>query len=165
MEVPFICLRKTVPHEWIDINGHMNATHYTLAVYEAHVNMTEMLGLGESYVNSTQCSKAVLESHLIYEREVKEGEELEIRSWLLAVDKKRLHFFHEVYNLTTGERAAAAEQVDVHVDLVKRCASEFPESLYQSLQEIVTNMLALPTPAGVGSRLRPPKNVWLDILE
>lgn len=161
MNIPFIGLKVVVPKEWIDVNGHMNATHYGLIVYDAHFNFTEEIGLGEEYVKATNCGKAVLESHLIYEREVSEGDELEIKSWLLAVDKKRLHFFHEVYNVTKGFRAAASEQVDIHIDLIARKSSGLPEELYLKLQGIVKSNLALPIPKGVGSNIKPPKNNWL----
>ncbi|TXS95831.1 thioesterase [Parahaliea maris] len=161
MSIPFTGLKVVVPKEWIDVNGHMNATHYGLVVYDAHFNFTEAIGLGEEYVKSTNCGKAVLESHMIYEREVSEGDELEIKSWLLAVDQKRLHFFHEVYNKTRVCRAAVSEQVDIHIDLVARRSSEIPQELYCRLQDIVRGNLALPTPSGVGSNIKPPKNKWL----
>lgn len=160
MQAPFIGLQIKVPNEWIDVNGHMNATHYGLAVYDAHFNFTEAIGLGEDYVNKTSCGKAVLESHMVYEREVSEGDKLEIKSWLLAVDSKRLHFFHEVYNVTKGFRAATSEQVDIHIDLNKRASAPLPSDLYTSLQKIVTSHLSIAQPQGIGSQIRPPKNVW-----
>lgn len=162
MDTPFIGLRTVVPEEWIDINGHMNSTHYGLVVYDAHVAMTEAIGMGEDYVAASNCGKAVLESHLIYEREISEGDELEIRSWLLAVDTKRLHFFHEVYNLTHGFRAAAAEQVDIHMDLAARRSCKLPEDLYLQLQQRVKACLAVTQPDGIGSQIRPPENLWLE---
>lgn len=162
MKVPFIGLKVVVPNEWIDVNGHMNATHYGLAVYDAHFNFTESIGLGEKYVKEFQCGKAVLESHMIYEREVCEGESLEIRSWLLAVDKKRLHFFHEVFSLTKNVRVAASEQVDIHIDLVARCSKELPEDIYEQLQNIVQDNLLLPLPSGIGGKIKPPQNRWLQ---
>lgn len=161
MNTPFVSLRTTVPEQWIDINGHMNATHFGLIIYDAHVNITEAIGLGEAYVSATQCGKAVLESHLIYEREACLGDELEVRSWLLAVDNKRLHFFHEVYNLSQGFRTAAGEQVDIHIDLKARKSTPMPETLCTKLQTIVRDHLSAPSPAGIGSQLRPPKNHWL----
>ncbi|MBA6412649.1 thioesterase family protein [Parahaliea sp. F7430] len=161
LEAPFVTLQVTVPSQWIDINGHMNATHYGLVIYDAHVKLTEILGLGEDYVNASHCSKAVLESHLIYEREVSEGDQLEVHSWLLAIDHKRLHFFHELFNLSKGFRAAASEQVDVHMDLKARRSSPIPDNLQQSLRKIVKAHLAQPRPEGVGSTIRPPKNTWL----
>ena len=162
MQTPYIGLKTVVPAEWIDVNGHMNATQYGLAVYEAHFNFTEEIGLGELYVKETGCGKAVLEAHMIYEQEVSEGDELEIRSWLLAADSKRLHFFHEVYNLTNEFRAAASEQVDIHIDLVKRQSAPLPEYLFLQLQNRVKENIALPLPEKVGSTIRPPKNTWLE---
>lgn len=161
MDIPFVALKTTVPQQWIDVNGHMNATHYGLAVYDAHVNFTEAIGLGNSYVSQTQCGKAVLESHMIYEREVIAGDQLEIVSWLLAVDTKRLHFFHELYNLTGGYRAAAAEQIDIHIDLLKRRSTTFPKPLYIHLQQIVAANIEHPRPNGIGSTIKPPNNIWL----
>lgn len=158
---PFVTLQATCPPDWIDVNQHMNATHYTLVVYDAHVALTDILGLGDAYVAQTNCGKVVLESHLVYQREVGLGDELEVRSWLLAVDAKRLHFFHELYNLSRGCRAATAEQVDMHVDLEARRSTAFPQWKLRELQDVVRRMLAVPYPEGVGSHLRPPVNDWL----
>jgi acyl-CoA thioester hydrolase len=162
MEVPFIAHRVTVPAAWIDINDHLNATHYGLIVYDAHALFSEAIGLGARYVQQTRCGKAVLESHLIYEREVSLDDALEVRSWLLAVDHKRLHFFHELFNVTTGVRAAAAEQVDIHIDLAARRSSAMPAEVFSSLQQWVREALAQPLPLGIGSQIRPPKNSWLE---
>ncbi|QDX82106.1 hypothetical protein B9N43_13125 [Denitratisoma sp. DHT3] len=162
MDAPCISYRVEVPAEWIDVNGHMNATRYHLVVYEAHYRFTQAIGLGDDYVARTHCGKAVLESHMRFEHEVSLGDRLEVRSWLLAVDAKRLHFFHEVMNLTTGRRAAAGEQVDIHIDLLARKSAPFPATAYAELQGIVRAHLALPAPPGVGSRIRPPRNDWMD---
>lgn len=103
----------------------------------------------------------MIESHMIYEREISLGDEIEIISWLLAVVQKRLHFFHEIHNLTRKHLSACAEQVDIHVDLEKRSASELPANLYLSLQQVVRKALQHPPPKGLGSRLHPPSNTWL----
>jgi len=88
--LPFVGPRIRVPTDWVDVNGHMNATHYTLVIYAAHVRFTDLMGLGDEYVHASGCGKAVVESHMSYEREVSGGDELRTRSWLLAVDAKRL---------------------------------------------------------------------------
>lgn len=160
MAAPITTLNVTVPQDWIDINGHMNSTRYGLVIYDAHVELTRIIGMGDEYVNSAGCSKAVLESHMAFEREIALGDELEVQSWLLAVDHKRLHFFHELYNLTRACRAATSEQVDIHIDLHQRRSAPFPEHLYQHLQTLVRESLAVPGPAGVGKHLRPPVNDW-----
>jgi acyl-CoA thioester hydrolase len=161
MQAPYVGLTIEVPSEWIDVNSHMNATHYGLVVYDAHFNFTEEIGLGEAYVKQTGCGKAVLESHMIYEREVCLGDMLEVRSWLLAVDAKRLHFFHEVYNLSKDVRAATSEQVDIHLDLNLRSSAPMPEVLFAQLKERVKFNLERPLPSNVGSIIRPPVNKWL----
>lgn len=161
MNAPETTLRTVVPPEWIDINGHMNSTHYGLIVYDAHVMLTEMIGMGDAYVREHACSKAVLASHMVYEREAGLGDALELRSWLLAVDHKRLHFFHELFNLSRDCRAATVEQVDVHIDLRQRKSAPMPGWLLASLQARVRLALAQPLPAGVGAAIRPPRNDWL----
>jgi acyl-CoA thioester hydrolase len=145
---PFVGHRVRVGPERIDVNRHMNATDYGLIVYDAHYLFCETLGLAATYVEATGFGTAVLESHMIYEHEVFGGDVLEVRSWLLGVDAKRYHFFHELMNTNRGVRAAASEQVDVHVDLSR---------------EIVRRHRSVPPPPGVGSRLRPPANDWMQV--
>jgi acyl-CoA thioester hydrolase len=162
MPAPVRTLNIVVPPEWIDVNGHMNATHYGLVIYDAHFNFTREIGLGDEYVKATQCGKAVLESHMVFEREICLGDELEVVSWLLAVDSKRLHFFHELYNVSKNCRAAISEQVDIHIDINLRKSSPLPECLYIELQSRVKENLATDQPQGVGSRIKPPLNAWLN---
>ena len=76
MAAPVVTLRAVVPERWIDINGHMNATHYVLVIYDAHVEFTRSIGLGDDYVARTQCGKAVIESHMVYEREIALGDRI-----------------------------------------------------------------------------------------
>ncbi|HEU0196436.1 MAG TPA: thioesterase family protein [Nevskiaceae bacterium] len=162
LDVPVVTARLRVPSGWIDVNGHMNALYYAQAMYGGHVALTQLIGLGDAYVAASGCSKAVLESHIVYEREALRGDELEVRSWLFAVDTKRLHFFHELYNLTRGWRAATGEQVDIHIDLTQRRSVPFPPALYRALQLRVRANLAVSPPPGIGSRIRPPTNPWRD---
>ncbi len=162
MAAPVVTLRAVVPERWIDINGHMNATHYVLVIYDAHVEFTRSIGLGDDYVARTQCGKAVIESHMVYEREIALGDQIEVRSWLLAVDDKRLHFFHELFNATKGGRAATSEQIDIHIDLRARRSSPLPDDLRQALRQRVRANLAQIQPGGVGGRMRLPVNTWLD---
>ena len=124
------------------------------------MDFTEVIGLGEAYVKQSSCGKAVLESHMVYEREVSNGDQLKIHCWLLAVDTKRLHFFHEVYNLSKGFRAATSEQVDIHIDLKQRASVALPNDLYIQLQGIVTQHHASHRPSGLARQIRPPKNIW-----
>lgn len=160
--LPFIGVRTQVKESWIDVNGHMNATHYGLLIYQAHAAHSEKLGFDDDYVQQFKCGKAVLESHMRYEREAALGDELEVRCWLLAVDHKRLHFFHELCNLSRGCRSACSEQVDIHIDLAARRSAPLPEFLQSRLRKQVEQNLSQPLPEAIGSHLRPPINHWLS---
>lgn len=160
--VPFKASQLVVPSSWIDRNGHMNSRHYGEVVYKAHSDFQDAIGIDESYTRRSRCGKVVLESHMTYEREIHLGDELQVVSWLLAIDQKRFHFFHEVYNLTLGVRAAVAEQVDIHIDLKSRRSSVMPEHLFEGLKCIVMTTLREPTRLGVGSIIKPPVNFWME---
>jgi acyl-CoA thioester hydrolase len=151
---PYRSLRSTVPEEWIDVNGHMNARYYGLVIYDAHAAFTTRLGLGDDYVERTQCGKVVAESHVVYERELRRGDEMAVYSWLVGVDAKRLHFFHELWSLTAGHRAATGEQMDLHVDLRSRTVTPLPEDVRARLAAVAAAQSAQGTPAGTGRRVR-----------
>lgn len=153
IEAPLRLLRTRVQPEWIDVNNHMNARYYGLVIYDAHVLLTEYLGLSNDYVAATNCSKVVAESHIIYERELMLGDEIEVVSWLLAVDAKRLHFAHELYHAQQGYRAALGEQLDIHVDLRLRRSAPFAPEVYRRLAAVAAAHAALPPPAGLGRRV------------
>lgn len=149
-EVPLVTYRGQVLDAWIDINGHMNARYFSAVIYDAHVALTDYLGLGDDYVARTGCGKAVVESHLLYERELKRADPIEVRSWLLEVDAKRLHFFHELMHTTAGYRAAAGEQLDIHIDLGLRRSAPFADDTLQRLKAVAARHAAVPPPSGVG---------------
>lgn len=125
-----------VDESWLDVNDHMNARFYNDVIYDAHVLLTTAIGLGDDYVARTRHGKVVVESHLIYEREVRANARLGVRSWLLAVDEKRLHFAHELLDLTHGFRAAFAEQLDLHFDLERRRVAPLPEDVRERLMAL-----------------------------
>ncbi|SEL52915.1 (3S)-malyl-CoA thioesterase [Colwellia chukchiensis] len=153
---PFSKFASKIPADWVDFNGHMNTKYYGLVIYDAHIAFTEHLDLGERYRYANNCSKALVESHCIFERELCEGDKIEVISWLLSVDHKRLHTFHEIYCTNKGYRAAAGEHLDVHIDLTTRRVSPFPDDVFQRLQLIEQQYNKLPKPYKVGSRIKVP---------
>lgn len=145
-----------VEDAWIDINDHMNAQYYGIVVYRAHAAFTEMLGLGDEYVRATGFGKVVVQTAMSYEREVLRGARLGVDSWLLGVDAKRLHFFHEVRDLGEGSRAAVSEQLDLHVDLRKRGTAALPADVLTRLTRFAAAQTAAGRPEGVGRTIRVP---------
>ena len=153
---PFKKYTATVPTQWVDFNGHMNTKYYGLVIYDAHIDFTEHMDLGERYRYANNCSKALVESHCIFERELCEGDEIEVVSWLLYVDEKRIHTFHEIYCTNKGYRAAAGEHLDLHIDLATRRVSPFPSEVLERLKVIEQQFCQLPKPVKVGSTIKIP---------
>ncbi|MFB8274492.1 thioesterase family protein [Nocardia colli] len=154
-------LECDVDADWIDINDHMNAQYYGIVVYRAHAAFTDALGLGDDYVRSTGFGKVVVQTAMTYEREVRQGSRLAVDSWLLGVDAKRLHFFHEVRNLGDRTRVAVSEQLDLHVDLGTRKTAPLPADVFTRLTRFAAEQREAGHPDGVGRTIRFPRNAGI----
>lgn len=142
--VPFCEFKTAVRPEWIDANGHMSARYYSLVIFDAHWQFSDAVGLGTAYIRERGLGKNIVEGHMVYERELLEGERIEVRSRLLAVSDKGAHFAHEIFNADRGYRAAIWEELDIHVDLSTRRAAPFPREVREQLDAIVQQFAQLP---------------------
>ena len=151
---PVTSFRCRVEDSWIDFNDHMNAMYYGIIVYHGHAAFSALIGMGESYVDRTGLGKVVVQSSLGYECEVRRGDELEIRSWLLGADDKRIHVLHEVFSLDTRRRVAVGEQMDLHFDLTSRRSSAMSVEQRHYLTEFGRIQAAAGLPGGIGRVVR-----------
>lgn len=133
--------RGRVRPEWIDVNGHVNSTHFNTIAYQAQAEHTAHLGVGDTYVYSTGLGKMVVEQHLHYQRELRQADEISVRSWVLGVDDKRIHVAHQIVRDSDGEIAATLEQLDLSVDLSTRRVTAFPTEVRARIERLVTNEL------------------------
>ena len=131
MELPQ--LEGVVLPEWIDANGHMNLAYYVVLFDQATDLLYDELGVGPAYRQATGNSTFTAETHTLYEREVKLGEQIRVHTWLLGADAKRLHYFHEMFHLASGERAAAQELMALHIDMSVRRVAPFPADLMKKI--------------------------------
>ena len=156
---PFDRHRATVKPAWIDGNGHMNVAYYVLAFDQATDTFCEQLGVAWSYVEHKLGMTFVLEAHVTYDREVREGDPLRITTQLLDHDAKRVHFFHSMHHGEKGWLAATNELMMLHVDYeTRRTAPWRPETL-DRLERMAMAHRALPRPDKAGRRIglrRPP---------
>jgi len=148
-----LAYHTTVPPEWIDYNGHMNVAYYVLAFDKATDGLLDRLGLGEAYRRATNCSIYVLEAHITYDRELKQGEPLAIATQLIDADRKRLHFFHRMVHATAGYLAATTELLALHVDLGGPRAAAMPEAAWAETAALLSAHRALPPPPQLGRRI------------
>ena len=152
-KVPVISPNQTVIKDWIDYNGHLNMAFYNVIFDRAVDHFYDLLGVGAKYAESGAGSCFTMEVHVHYLNEVALHDELELHLRLLDYDKKRLHFFQQMYHKEQGYLAATSEQLALHVDLKTRKSGEFPQRVQEKLDAMSSSHLSLETPLQVGHRM------------
>ena len=143
----------TVLPEWIDQNGHMNVAYYVLAFDLAIDALWERIGVTEAYIRDTRGSTFAVESHVTYQRELKQAEPYIVTMQLLAYDSKRIHHFQRMYHAEKRELSATAEWMTLHVDLRRRRVSTWAPQILQELENIAAAQTPSEFPAEVGKRM------------
>jgi acyl-CoA thioester hydrolase len=148
-----LTFRGSVTEAWIDANRHMNVSAYDVVFDAAEKAFFELFGIGDAYIRRTDLSCFRLEKLIRYERELVLGDALEVRSRVAWTDFRRIHHFHELWNVEAGYRAAFADSVSMHVDLRlrKAAAMELPE-VREPLAALAQAHAALPAPPGLVAR-------------
>jgi len=158
MSSPIVKYEDVVRPEWIDSNGHMNLAYYVVVFDLATDRLYATLGIGDAYREATGNSCFTAETHTIYEREVRVGERLRVHTWLLGSDAKRLHYFHELFHVESGERSAAQELMALHIDMRIRRVAPFPDDQRTALAAAVARYAPSELPKGAGRRIAMPRS-------
>jgi acyl-CoA thioester hydrolase len=145
--------------EWIDSNGHMNLAYYVVVFDYATDKLYATLGIGDAYRDATGNSCFTAETHTVYEREVRLGDRLRVHTWLLGADTKRVHYFHELFHVESGERSAVQELMALHVDMRVRRVAPFPDEQRLALRTAVATFAPAELPKGCGRRIAMPAAV------
>ena len=89
---------KKIIKEWTDYNGHMNVAYYVLIfdLFGAEILM-DKFKMGEASAKKTKKSTMVVESHITYNQEVKEGDEVDVNLLYFDHDKKRLQYLSLIH--------------------------------------------------------------------
>ncbi len=114
--------------DWTDYNNHMNVAYYVLIfdVYGAEVLMNKFK-MGEHSAKTTKKSTMVVESHITYNQEVNEGDEVDINLTYFDHDKKRLLYKMEMIHKEKKYLASTIEILALYVDLGQRKVAEFED--------------------------------------
>lgn len=146
-----------VKPEWIDHNGHLNVAYFVLAFDYTTDAYYETLLIGNDYPGESGCSVFTLGMDVDYLTELFAGDEVEISTQLLDWDRKRLHYYHTMVNLSTGTIAATNECLGMNVNLQSRRSASFPERVQQKLSKVFEQNKGLPFPQKQGRRLAIPR--------
>ncbi len=129
---------KKIVKDWTDYNGHMNVAYYVLIfdIYGAEKLMSDFK-MGEHSAKTTNKSTMVVESHITYNQEIKEGEEVDVNLTYFDHDKKRLQYKLEMIQKSKKYVASTIEVLALYVDLQQRKVSEFEKEKIKLIQEYI----------------------------
>lgn len=153
-----IALRRQVPKEWVDYNGHMGDFAYGIAFSDAVSAYMDRIGVDAAYRDSTGGTLYTLDFRIGFLRECHLGDPLEVELVLLAADQKRLHVLLRLRG-KEGRELALCEQVLMHVGRASGTprAEAFPENVAAIVEEDRAAHAALPRPEWLERRIGLPR--------
>jgi len=140
-------LRRAVPLDWTDYNGHMNEARYLQAFGDATDRFMEIVGCNTDYIASGG-SYFTAETHIRHVDEVHAGHVIRIETYCAEGAGKKMHLFHQMFE---GSRLlATGEHMLIHVSLETRKATLPSENIADILGQIAQAHSVLPRPEGLG---------------
>lgn len=150
--MPALTTYKTpVLADWVDYNGHLRDAFYLLIFSYATDAFMDRIGLASNDRDASGHSLFTLEAHINYLLEVKLAEDVEVRTYIVGHDRKRVHLYHSLHKTGADEPLAASEQMLLHVDLAAGPKSApFSEHSFEALSRLVQTQSDQPAPTYVG---------------
>lgn len=143
----------TIKPEWIDHNGHMNVAYYVLVFDQSLDVLLDNIELTRAYRSQSGNTVYVLETHVCYLQEVKEGDLVDISCRVIDCDEKRIHLYLEMHHATDGFLAATSEQMIFHIDASGPKATPMPQHILDNLRTLKATHSALAEPEKLGSSI------------
>ncbi len=140
-------VRRVVPLDWTDYNGHMNEARYLQAFGDATDRFMEIIGCDAQYI-ATGGSYFTAETHIRHVDEVHAGHEITVRTYCALGAGKKMQLFHQMFE---GDRLlATGEHLLIHVDLQTRKSSPPGDAVANALGAIADQHAKLTPPTGMG---------------
>ncbi len=117
--VPMIAVRRMVPSDWTDYNGHMNESRYGQVFSDAADAVLAQVGAGPDYVSSGR-SFFTVSTKIDYLLETHAGETVQVVTRVLFGEGKKLKLRHEMQRASDRCVFATCEQLLLHVSLETR---------------------------------------------
>ncbi len=153
---PFVSSVMTVEPQWIDYNGHLNVAYYNVLFDRAVDELYELLGLGPEYLKAHRHTTMVVEAHVRYVRELKQGDPVRATVQLIDFDAKRIHLFEELRHATENWLSATSENMTLGVDMTTKKVAPFAPNVLRALEQMRTAHAKLPKPDAAGRSVKMP---------
>ena len=130
---------KKIIKEWTDYNGHMNLSYYILVFDIGAEVILSKFKMGEHSAKTTKKSTMVVETHTTYNREVREGDLVDVYLSDFDHDNKRLHYKLEMFDKAKDMLSATTEVLALYVDLNIRKVVEFEPEKVKIMDDFILN--------------------------
>lgn len=152
--VPVLTLRRAVPVDWLDYNGHMTESRYLQGFAEATDRLMEIVGCDQEYI-ATGGSFFTAETHIRHLGEALMGDVIEVRTRVLAAEGRKMHLWHEMSR--DGTVIATGEHILIHVSLETRRPAPPSDEIAANLARLARAQADLPAPEGLGRHVGAPR--------
>ena len=95
--------------------------------------------MGEHSAKTAKKSTMVVESHITYNQEVKEGDVVDVNLKYFNYDKKRIQYKLEMIHSEKKYLAATLEALSLYVDLEERKVVEFEKEKIELMNDFIKN--------------------------
>ena len=112
-------VRRVVPVDWTDYNGHMNEGRYGQVFSDAADGFMLAIGADQEYVAGGH-SFFTVETTIKYLLETHAGEDIVVDTRVLLADGKKVKLAHDMRRASDGTALASCEQFLLHVSLETR---------------------------------------------
>ncbi len=151
---PVVTVRRAIPVDWLDYNGHMTESRYLHAFADATDRFMEVIGCDQDYI-ATGGSFFTAETHIRHIDEAHLGQRIEVRTRVLKGEGKKMHLWHEMYE---GDRLlATGEHFLLHVSLETRKPANPSEEIATNLAKFAEAHAKLPAAEGAGRYVGQPR--------
>lgn len=121
---------EVVGPEHLDLNGHMNITHYYAFGFGAMWSLNQTsLGMPDGYIADRGMTTFTAEQHLTFLAESSEGDRLAMIARPIDRANRALHLATVILNTTREQIACVTESMLVHVDFSTRRPVPFPDDV------------------------------------
>ncbi len=151
---PVVTVRRAVPLDWTDYNGHMNEARYLHAFGDATDRFMEMIGCDAAYIASGG-SYFTAETHIRHLGEALAGDVIEVTTRVLSGGGKKMHLWHEMRR--DGALLATGEHFLLHVSLESRKPSAPSPEIEAALTRFVQAQADRLAPDGAGRHVGAPR--------
>ena len=120
---PMLSMRRVVPIDWTDVNGHMNEGRYGQLFSDAAEEVMAYVGADDDYIAGGN-SYFTVETTTKYIAETHAGEAFRVETRVLLGAGKKLKLQHEMLRASDGTVLATCDQFLIHVSLQTRSSCD-----------------------------------------